>query len=45
MTLKAYMGSCLTKFKTLKMKGLLEAPSPEQEEIIALTVAVTSLKS
>jgi hypothetical protein len=45
MTLKEYMGSCLTKFKTLKMKGLWEAPSPEQEQIIALTAAVTSLKA
>jgi hypothetical protein len=45
MTLKEYMASCLTKFKTLKMKGIWEAPSPEQEQIIALTVAVTSLKA
>jgi hypothetical protein len=45
MTLKGYMGLCLTKFKTLKMKGLWEAPSPEQEQIIPLTPAVTSLKS
>jgi hypothetical protein len=45
MTLKGYMGLCLTKFKALKMKGLPEALSPEQEQIIALTAAVTSLKS
>jgi hypothetical protein len=28
MTLKGYMGSSLTKFKTFKMKGLGEASSP-----------------
>ncbi len=31
--------------KMLTMKGLWEAPSPEQEQIIVLTAAVTSLKS
>ena len=36
MTLKDYMSSALTKYKTLKMKGQWEAPSPEQEQIIAL---------
>jgi hypothetical protein len=30
---------------TLKMKGLWEAPSPEQEQIIALTAAISSLKT
>jgi hypothetical protein len=45
MSLKQNMNSCLIKFKTLKMKGLWEIPSPEQEQIIALTAAVTSLKS
>jgi hypothetical protein len=45
MSLKEYMASALTKYKTLKMKGMWEAPSPEQEQIIALTAAVTSLKS
>ena len=44
MPLKQYMNSCLMKFKTLKMKGLWETPSPEQEHIIALTAAFTSLK-
>jgi hypothetical protein len=43
--LKGYMASCLVKYKTLKMKGLWEAPSPEQEQIIALTAAVSSLKT
>jgi hypothetical protein len=43
MTLKEYMASALTKYKTLKMKGLW--PSPEQEQIIALTAAVTSLRT
>jgi hypothetical protein len=43
-TLKQYMTSCLTKYKTLKMKGMWEVPSPEQEQIIALTEAVSSLK-
>jgi hypothetical protein len=43
MSLKEYMNSCLIKFKTLKMKGLWETPSPEQEQIIALTAAVSSL--
>ena len=45
MTLRGYMESCLTKCKTLKMKGLWEEPSPEQEQIIALAAAVSSLKS
>jgi hypothetical protein len=45
MTLKEYMGSALTKYKTLKMKGTWEAPSPEQEQIIALTAAVSSLRT
>jgi hypothetical protein len=45
MQLKNYMNSCLLKFNTLKMKGLWETPSPEQEKIIALTAAVSSLKS
>jgi hypothetical protein len=45
MSLKEYMASALTKYKTLKMKGIWEAPSPEQEQIIALTAAVTSLRS
>jgi hypothetical protein len=44
-TLKGYMASCLIKYKTLKMKGLWEAPSPEQEQIIALTVVVSSLRT
>ena len=44
-TLKDYMSSALTKFKTLKMKGLWESPSPEQEQIIALSAAVSSLKA
>jgi hypothetical protein len=43
-TLKQYMTSCLTKYKTLKMKGMWEALSPEQEQIIALTAEVSSLK-
>jgi hypothetical protein len=37
MSLKEYATSCLTKYKTLKMKGMWEAPSPEQEQIIAST--------
>ncbi len=45
MSLQDYINSCLIKFKTLKMKGLWETPSPEQEQIIALTAAVSSLKS
>jgi hypothetical protein len=45
MSLKDYMSSALTKFKTLKMKGQWEAPSPEQEQIIALSAAVSSLKA
>jgi hypothetical protein len=45
MSLKDYMVSCLTKYKTLKMKGLWEAPSPEQEQIITLTATVSSLKA
>jgi hypothetical protein len=45
MSLKDYMSSALTKYKTLKMKGQWEAPSPEQEQIIALSAAVTSLKA
>jgi hypothetical protein len=44
-SLKEYMNSCLIKFKTLKMKGLWETPSPEQEQIIAQTAAVTLLKT
>jgi hypothetical protein len=43
MSLKDYMASRLTKYKTLKMKGQWEAPSPEQEQIIALSAAVSSL--
>jgi hypothetical protein len=39
------MTSALTKYKTLKMKRMWEAPSPKQEHIITLTVAVTSLKT
>jgi hypothetical protein len=45
MSLKDYMSSALTKYKTLKMKGQWEAPSPEQEQIIALSAAVSSLKA
>jgi hypothetical protein len=46
MTLHDYMDSALTKYKTLKeIKGQWEAPSPEQEQIIALTAAVLSLKT
>jgi hypothetical protein len=45
MSLKQYMTSCLTKYKTLRMKGVWEAPSPEQEQIIALTAAVSSLRT
>jgi glucan-binding YG repeat protein len=44
MSLKEYMSSCLIKYKTLRMKGVGEAPSPEQEQIMALTAAVSSLK-
>jgi hypothetical protein len=44
MTLQEYMALALTKYQTMKVKGLWEAPSPEQEQIIALTVAVSSLK-
>lgn len=44
MTLNEYMESCLNKFKTLKMKGLWEAPSQAQEEIIALTAAWSTFK-
>jgi hypothetical protein len=44
MSLKEYMNSCLIKYKTLRMKGIWEASSPEQEQIIALTTAVSSLK-
>jgi hypothetical protein len=43
MSLKEYMNSCLIQFKTLKMKGLWETPSPEQEQIIGLTATVSSL--
>jgi hypothetical protein len=36
MSLKEYMASALTKYKTLKMKGMWEPPPrPEQEQIIA----------
>jgi hypothetical protein len=45
MLLKEYMDSCLIKFMILKMKGLWETPSPEQEQIIVLTAAVTLLKT
>jgi hypothetical protein len=45
MSLKEYMASALTKYKTLRMKGVWEAPSPEQEQIIALTAAVTLLRT
>jgi hypothetical protein len=44
-TLKDYMASACTKYQTLIMKGLCESPSPKQEQIIALTAAVSSLKS
>jgi hypothetical protein len=44
MSLKEYMNSCLIKYKPLRMKGVWEARSPEQEQIIALTAAVSSLK-
>jgi hypothetical protein len=44
MSLKEYMNSCLLNYKTLRMKGIWEAPSPEQEQIVALTAAVSSLK-
>jgi hypothetical protein len=44
MSLKQYINSSLIKFKTLKMKGLWETPSLEQEQIIALTAAFTSMK-
>jgi hypothetical protein len=43
--LQDYMDSALTKYKTLKTKGLWETPSPKQEQIIALTVAFSSLKA
>jgi hypothetical protein len=44
-TLQDYMDLALTKYKTLKMKGLWwEAPSPKQEQIIALTATFLSLK-
>ncbi len=43
MTLKDYMESACTKYQTLV--GQWESPSPEQEQIIALTAAVSSLKS
>jgi hypothetical protein len=39
------MASACTKYQTLIMKGLCESPSPKQEQIIALTAAVSSLKS
>jgi YHS domain-containing protein len=45
MTLKEYMDSAGTKYETLVMKGQWEAPSPEQEQILALTAAVSSLRS
>jgi hypothetical protein len=44
-SLKEYTTSCLTKYKTLRMKDMWEASSPEQEYIIALTTAVSSLRS
>ena len=44
-TLKEYMESAGTKYQTLLMKGLWEAPSPEQEQIIALTAAMSLMKS
>jgi hypothetical protein len=44
LTLSEYMASACTKYQTLMMKGIWEAPSPEQEQIIALTAAVSSLK-
>jgi hypothetical protein len=34
----------LNQVQTLRMKGVWEAPSPKQEQIIALTAAVSSLK-
>jgi hypothetical protein len=45
MSLKDFMSSALTKYKTLKMKGVWEAPSPEQEQIIALSAEMSSLKA
>jgi hypothetical protein len=45
MTLQEYMVSALIKYMTLKMKGLREAPSPEQEQIITLTAVVLSLRT
>jgi hypothetical protein len=45
MLLKEYMALALTKYKTLKMKCEWGAPSPEQEQIIALNAAVTSLRA
>jgi hypothetical protein len=45
LTLRGLMDTALTEYKTLKMKGLWESPSPEQEQIIALTAAVASWKS
>jgi hypothetical protein len=45
MTLKEYMALACTKYQTLIMKGQWEAPSPEQEQIMALTAAVSLLKS
>jgi hypothetical protein len=45
MNLKEFMALALTKYKTLKLKGDWESPSPEQEQIIALTAAVSSLKT
>jgi hypothetical protein len=46
MSLKDYISSALTKYKTLKMKGQWkQALSPEQEQIIALSAAIYSLKA
>jgi hypothetical protein len=45
MTLKEYMASALTKYKTLKMKGMWEGRSPEQEQIIMLTAAFSLLRA
>ena len=45
MSLKDFMSSALTKYKTLKMKGQWEAPSPEQEQIIALSAEMSSMRA
>ena len=45
MTLKDFMSSALTKYKTLKMKGQWEALSPEQEQIIVLSAEMSKLRA